>query len=66
MADGNVYGYNMEFVQKEDSEMIQPLKDENFFAKVFIEYGALAWPNGYEIHAETVVRDGRKLYRVAS
>jgi hypothetical protein len=28
--------------------MVQPLKDPAYFAKVFIEMGALTWPNGYD------------------
>jgi hypothetical protein len=28
--------------------MIEPLKDPNYFARVFIEDGALTWPNGYD------------------
>ncbi len=28
--------------------MIEPLKDSAYFARVFIEDGALTWPNGYD------------------
>jgi hypothetical protein len=28
--------------------MAQPLKDPTYFARVFIEDGALTWPNGYD------------------
>ena len=28
--------------------MAEPLKDENYFQRVFIEDGALTWPNGYD------------------
>lgn len=30
-------------------EMVVPLKDPAFFARVFVELGALAWPNGYDL-----------------
>jgi hypothetical protein len=30
-------------------EMVQPLKDQAFFARVFIELGALTWPNGFDL-----------------
>jgi hypothetical protein len=33
----------------ETGPMVEPLRDETFFRRVFIEYGALAWPNGYDI-----------------
>jgi hypothetical protein len=33
----------------ETGPMVEPLRDATFFRRVFIEYGALAWPNGYDI-----------------
>ena len=30
-------------------EMVQPLKDPAFFARVLVELGALTWPNGYDL-----------------
>jgi hypothetical protein len=32
-----------------DGEMVRPLKDPAFFARVFVELGALTWPNGYDL-----------------
>ena len=32
-----------------DGEMVRPLKDPAFFARVFVELGALAWPNGFDL-----------------
>ena len=29
--------------------MVQPLRDETYFARVFLESGALTWPNGYDM-----------------
>jgi hypothetical protein len=29
--------------------MVRPLKDPAFFARVFIELGALTWPNGFDL-----------------
>jgi hypothetical protein len=58
LDDGKVYKYDMSFVAVRTGEAILPLQKREFFEKVFIESGALAWPNGYEIHADTVVRDG--------
>ena len=31
-----------------DTEMTAPLRDPAFFARCFIELGALAWPNGLD------------------
>ena len=30
-------------------EMNTPLQEPAFFARVFLEVGALAWPNGYDL-----------------
>jgi hypothetical protein len=61
LDDGNLYRYNMDFIKTKNGQAILPLKDIHFFKKVFIESGALAWPNGYEIHGDTVARDGELL-----
>lgn len=36
--------------------MTEPLREPAFFAKAFIELGALAWPNGFELSAESLYR----------
>ncbi len=66
MENGDFFKYDMSFVKSESSEMIKPLQDLTFFKEVFLELGSLAWPNGYDIHAETVVRDGEQVSQVAS
>ena len=33
-----------------------PLRDPKFFARHFIEAGALAWPNGFDLSAESLYR----------
>jgi hypothetical protein len=32
-----------------DGEMVRPLKDPAFFARVFVELGALSWPNDFDL-----------------
>ena len=66
MENGDVFHYDMSFVLNENSEMLLPLQDSSFFEQVFIELGALSWPNGYEIHGDTVVRDGLLITQKAS
>jgi hypothetical protein len=39
-----------------DTVMTRPLADPAFFARAFIEAGALAWPNGFELSAESLHR----------
>lgn len=38
------------------TEMTAPLRDPDFFARCFIEVGALAWPNGFDLSAESLHR----------
>jgi hypothetical protein len=34
---------------KERGLIVEPLRDEAYFARVFLELGALTWPNGYDM-----------------
>lgn len=46
------------------TEMTKPLRDPAFFRRCFIELGALAWPNGFDMSAESLhqrLRDDGKL-----
>ena len=36
--------------------MTAPLADPRYFARHFIEAGALAWPNGFDLGAESLYR----------
>jgi len=33
----------------EDGEMVEPLRDPVFFARVFLDDGVLSWPNGFDL-----------------
>ena len=43
--------------------MTEPLRDPAFFRSFYLELGALAWPNGFDLSAESLQRrldeDGR-------
>jgi hypothetical protein len=46
-----------------------PLRDEAYFARVFLEFGALTWPNGFDIAPEWLRREmesAGELARVAA
>jgi hypothetical protein len=58
LENGDIYQYDMSFIKESKGPMLSELKDHPIFNKVFIELGSLSWPNGYEIHANTVVREG--------
>jgi len=48
-SDGSVGVHDFSATVARDGEMVQPLKDPAFFARVFVELGALAWPNGFDL-----------------
>ncbi len=47
-SDGTVGVRDFSEVQSRHGEMVEPLKDAAYFARVFIDDGALTWPNGYD------------------
>jgi hypothetical protein len=47
-SDGTVSVRDFDFVAEKTGPMAQPLKDAAYFSRVFIEDGALTWPNGYD------------------
>ena len=41
---------------RRDAPMVQALKDPAFFRRFFIDEGALAWPNGFDLSPEALHR----------
>jgi hypothetical protein len=48
-SDGSVGVHDFSQTTARDGEMVRPLKDPAFFARVFVELGALTWPNGFDV-----------------
>ena len=48
-SDGSVGVHDFASTAARDGEMVRPLKDPAFFARVFVELGALTWPNGFDL-----------------
>src|SRR5262249_34897465 len=42
---------------KEPGPMLQPLRDEAYFGRVFLEFGAPTWPNGFDVAPEWLRRE---------
>ena len=38
-------------------EMVEPLRDAAFFHRVFLEYGTLVWPNGFDLDSISLHRE---------
>jgi hypothetical protein len=47
-SDGTVGVRDFSFVTGKTGPMAAPLKDAAYFSRVFIDDGALTWPNGYD------------------
>ena len=47
-SDGTVGTRDFSDIKTRTGEMVEPLKDAAYFARVFIDDGALTWPNGYD------------------
>lgn len=48
-SDGSAGIHDFSPTVARDGEMVRPLKDPAFFARAFVELGALAWPNGFDL-----------------
>jgi hypothetical protein len=48
-SDGSVGAHDFTSTAARNGEMVAPLKDPAFFARVFVELGALTWPNGFDL-----------------
>ena len=47
-SDGTTGVRDFQSIADKTGSMAEPLKDPAYFARVFIEDGALTWPNGYD------------------
>jgi hypothetical protein len=48
-SDGAEADWSADHLIARDTGLTRPLADPSFFARAFIEGGALAWPNGLEL-----------------
>lgn len=55
-SDGSAGRWSAAAMIARDTVLTRPLADPSFFARAFIESGALAWPNGLELSAEALHR----------
>ena len=56
-SDGSTGERDFSDVVAGGGPMLDPLRDETYFGRVFIDFGAPTWPNGYDLaphalHAE--------------
>lgn len=48
-SDGSIGERDFADVVSAGGPMLDPLRDPAYFARVFIEFGAPTWPNGYDL-----------------
>jgi hypothetical protein len=56
-GDGSVGEHDFSSIVGEGGPMIEPLRDDAYFDRVFLEFGALTWPNGFDIAPEWLRRE---------
>jgi hypothetical protein len=59
-TDGTKGVHDFKALVSEPGPMIEPLRDEGYFARVFLEFGAPTWPNGFDIAPEWLRREMEK------
>jgi hypothetical protein len=68
-SDGSEGVHDFAALVNEPGPMLEPLRDETYFARVFLEFGAPTWPNGFDIAPEWLRREmaaAGELSRVAA
>ena len=48
-SDGKDGMFDGRALLKRDGPLLEPLRDEAYFKRAFIDAGALSWPNGLEL-----------------
>jgi len=56
-SDGSAGVHDFAALVNEPGPMLEPLRDETYFARVFLEFGAPTWPNGFDIAPEWLRRE---------
>ncbi len=58
-ADGTAGAVQLD--AKEFTGVLEPLRDPEFFAKVFVEHGTVAWPGEIDLAPDTLYRELQKV-----
>jgi hypothetical protein len=58
--DGSAGEHDFTSMVNERGPMLEPLRDPVYFQRVFLEFGAPTWPNGYDMAPEWLRREMEK------
>jgi len=56
-TDGSEGTHDFAALVKEPGPMLEPLRDEAYFNRVFLEFGVPTWPNGFDMAPEWLRRE---------
>ncbi len=56
-SDGSEGVHDFSGLVCEVGQMLEPLRDETYFSRVFLEFGAPTWPNSFDIAPEWLRRE---------
>jgi hypothetical protein len=56
-SDGQAGEWDFSELARETGPMVEPFKDQMFFNRVFVEFGGLTWPNGFDWSPEALHTD---------
>ncbi len=55
--DGSEGEHDFTGLINQTGQMFEPLRDEAYFQRVFLEFGAPTWPNGFDIAPQWLHRE---------
>jgi hypothetical protein len=56
-TDGQAGEWDFSELARDSGPMVEPFKDPAYFNRVFVEFGGLAWPNGFDWSPEALHAD---------
>jgi len=56
-SDGTVGEHDFSTLAAESGPMVEPLRNAEYFERVFLDFGAPTWPNGFDIAPEWLRRE---------
>ena len=56
-SDGSEGVHDFSEMVQETGPLMEPLRDADYFARVFLEFGAPTWPNAFDISPEWLRRE---------